>query len=156
MTALKKPAKTGRPTKLTKAMLEQTVKLCRLGAKDKELADFFHVSTVTLNAWKKEHPRFLNSLKKGKEESDANIANSLYHRALGYSHPEVHVSNFQGQVTLTPLTKYYPPDTGAATLWLKNRRPDLWRDRVEHTGPDGKPMQIEMLASQALKNAVRG
>ena len=36
-------------------------------------------------------------------------------------------------------------DTTAQIFWLKNRRPDLWRDRQqhEHSGPDGKPMQVE-------------
>lgn len=139
-----KPRKEGRPTKFEPQMLEQVVKLCRLGAKDKELADFFHVSEQTLNTWKKTNPEFLESMTEGKELSDANIAHSLYHRAKGYEHDDVHVSNFQGEVTLTPIRKHYPPDTAAATLWLKNRRPDLWRDRVEHTGPDGGPLDIKV------------
>ncbi len=41
-------------------------------------------------------------MSEGKEIADATIAESLYHRAKGYSHPEVHVSNYQGAVTLTP------------------------------------------------------
>jgi hypothetical protein len=51
---------------------------------------------------------------------------------MGYSHPEVHVSNYQGEITLTPLTKHYPPDTQAASLWLRNRQPQKWRDKHEH------------------------
>jgi hypothetical protein len=38
--------------------------------------------------------------------------------------------------------RHYPPDTTACIFWLKNRRPDLWRDKVhnEHTTPNGKPL----------------
>src|SRR5690606_12689348 len=82
------------------------------------------------------HPEFLESLTRGKAQADARVAEALFHRAIGYSHPDVHVSNFQGQVTLTPLTKHYPPDTTAAIFWLKNRSRENWRDKqdVEHSG----------------------
>ena len=53
----------GRPTRYKQEYAEQALKLCRLGAKDSELADFFQVSEQTINAWKKAHPEFLESLK---------------------------------------------------------------------------------------------
>ena len=51
----------------------------------------------------------------------------------------MHISNYQGQVTLTPIIKHYPPDTTAAIFWLKNRKTDQWRDKqdVEHSGSVG-------------------
>jgi hypothetical protein len=60
-------------------------KLCLLGLKDDEIAASFDISPATLNNWKIRHPEFMESLKKGKEQADAEIANSLYHRAKGYS-----------------------------------------------------------------------
>ncbi|MCY1295079.1 hypothetical protein D9M70_444010 [compost metagenome] len=30
-----------------------------------------------------------------------------------------------------PTVKHYPPDPGAAIFWLKNRQPELWKERVE-------------------------
>jgi hypothetical protein len=64
---------------------------------------------------------------------------------MGYSHPDVHVSNYQGEITVTPLVKHYAPDPVACIFWLKNRRPDLWRDKVDHslTGKDGGPIIIK-------------
>jgi hypothetical protein len=79
---------------------------------------------------KRKHPKFSESIKAGKEYADANVASRLYERAMGYSHPEVHVSNYQGEITLTPLVKHYPPDTNAASLWLRNRQPQKWRDKT--------------------------
>ena len=64
---------------------DQALKLCLLGATDKELAEFFSVSEQTLNKWKKDYPEFLESLKKGKNIADANVASRLYNRAIGYS-----------------------------------------------------------------------
>lgn len=132
----------GRPTKFDPLKCEQARKLCLLGATDKELSDFFEVSEKTLNTWKAEHPDFLQSLKEGKEQADATVASKLYHRAIGYEHPDVHVSNYQGAITLTPLTKHYAPDPTSAIFWLKNRQRGKWRDKVDHemTGKDGEPL----------------
>lgn len=122
----------GRPTAYKPEYAEQVGKLCKLGATDKELAEFFDVSEQTINAWKKEQPAFLESLKSGKTLADAEVAAKLYHRAIGYEHPDTHVSNYQGEVTLTPLTKHYAPDPVAAIFWLKNRQRGKWMDKVEH------------------------
>lgn len=139
--AAKQPARAarkraGRPSSYREEFAEQAYKLCLLGATDAKMADFFGVAESTLNLWKKVVPDFSESITRGKERADAEIAEALFHRGKGYSHPEVHVSNYQGQITLTPLTKHYPPDTQAASLWLRNRQPDLWRDKqdVQHSG----------------------
>jgi hypothetical protein len=64
---------------------------------------------------------------------------------MGFEHDDMHVSTHQGEVTLTPVRRYYPPDTNAASLWLRNRQKDKWRDRVEHTGADGGPVTIKII-----------
>lgn len=135
----------GRPTSYKAEYAEQAYKLCLLGATDAKLGEFFGVSEQTINAWKAAQPTFLESITRGKEKADAEIAESLFHRAKGYRHPEVHVSNFQGNITLTPLTKHYPPDTQAASLWLRNRQPKLWRDKMdlEHSGDPERPVKID-------------
>ena len=121
----------GRPTLFRDDYVEQAYKLCLLGATDAELADFFEVCERTINTWKEDYPEFLQSIKAGKASADAAVAESLYKRALGYSHPDVHISNFQGMITVTDIVKHYPPDTGAAFIWLKNRQPHKWKDKVE-------------------------
>jgi hypothetical protein len=129
----------GAPTLYKKEYCEQTRKLCLLGATDKDLADFFAVNEDTIYEWKKVHPKFSDSIKKGKEVADAEVADSLYQRAKGYSHPEDQIFQFQGEPVIVPTTKHYPPDTAAAFIWLKNRRGKDWREKVEAevTFPDG-------------------
>ena len=129
----------GRPSSYKPEYTEQVLKLCRLGATIKDLAEFFHVSDTTIETWKEKHPEFLAALKEGKEQSDAAVADRLFSRAMGYSHPDVHISVHQGTVIKTEITKHYPPDTVACIFWLKNRQPAKWRDvqKIDHSGAIG-------------------
>lgn len=142
----------GRPTDYKEEYNEQAYKLCLLGATDKELADFFNVCEATINNWKIDVPEFLESIKKGKDLADANVADRLYQRALGFEHPSEEikvVSNGQGEgssIERVPITKIYPPDTTAAIFWLKNRQKDKWRDKqeIDHT-TDGDSLNKSQL-----------
>jgi transposase len=121
----------GRPTLYRVEYIEQARRLALLGLTNDEMADFFGVGPATFDRWMAAHDEFRCAISDSKLIADGEIALSLYKRAKGYSHPDVHISNFQGEITVTELTKHYPPDTGAARLWLFNRQPELWRDKVE-------------------------
>jgi hypothetical protein len=75
----------------------------------------------------------LESIKKGKEQADAKVAESLFKRANGYTCPDVDIKVIDKEVVITKLKKHYPPDTIAAIFWLKNRQKDNWRDRTDIT-----------------------
>jgi uncharacterized protein YjcR len=111
-----------------KKYVRMAFEVALLGATEKDLAHVFGVSENTIRYWKKEIPAFGDALKKGMERADAKIARSLYHRAKGYSHPDVHITSYQGVVTVTDITKHYPPDVGAIKFWLTNRQKDKWSD----------------------------
>ena len=123
--------KGGRPTKYKKEYNKQAEKICVLGATDEFLADYFEVDVSTIGNWKNNHPSFLESIKKGKIEADLKVADSLYNRAIGYSHPEQKVFNNQGEILTHDTTKHYAPDPTALIFWLKNRQPKQWRDKQE-------------------------
>ena len=129
----------GRPTDYREEYCEQAYKLCMLGFIDKELAKFFEVSESTLNLWKLKHPAFSESIRKGKDIADSEMAISLYKRGMGYSHPEDKIFNGGDDESGNPrdpiiveTIKHYPPDTAAAIIWLKNRQPAKWRDKFDH------------------------
>jgi len=138
--------KVGRPTRYKAEYAEQARKLCLLGATDEELAGFFSISFQTLNTWKKSHKEFLESITRGKIVADAEVAERLYQRALGYSHQAVKIMAVDKTVVHEEYIEHYPPDTQAASLWLRNRQPKKWRDKqdVEHSGKDGGPIQSEV------------
>ena len=121
-----------RPTDYKSEYNQAVVKLCRLGATDIQIADFFNICEKTLNNWKKAHPDFLQSIKKGKIESDSIIAQSLYWRAKGYQGKETKFFQKDGIVTdQRDVIVDHPPDTLAAIFWLKNRQSAIWRDKTE-------------------------
>ncbi len=130
-----------RPSKYKPEFVKQAEKLCALGATDIELADFFEVNVATLYRWKNEHQEFCEALKVSKEIADDRVERSLFSRANGYEHDEVDIRVVDHVIVQTPIRKYYPPDTTACIFWLKNRRPDLWRDKIEqetkHSGNVG-------------------
>ena len=136
------PPKGGRPSKYRPEYAKQAYHLALLGATDADVSRALGVTESTVNGWKHKHPEFLESLKRGKDQADAKVAQSLFHRATGYSHKAVKIiavarGNNQGSdVEEVPYVERYPPDTTAAIFWLKNRRPDLWRDKheMEHSG----------------------
>jgi transposase-like protein len=121
----------GRPTSFKPEYVEQVRKLCLLGATNPELAGFFGVSIETLDNWRKAHPEFLDALKEGKMQADANVGQRLYERAMGFQHPEEKIFQADGQIIRADTIKQYPPDTTAAIFWLKNRRPDAWREKAD-------------------------
>jgi hypothetical protein len=135
----------GRPTAYKPEYAEQAEKLCKLGATDIELADFFEVSDRTIYRWQSQHPEFCQALKAGKDAADERVERSLYHRATGYTFEAVKIFQHQGQPVTVPYREHVPPDTTAMIFWLKNRRKDQWRDRHEHTGADGGPLVVSWL-----------
>ena len=131
MASKKSDAPVGRPTKYKLEYADLAYKFCLLGANNAKLAQLFEVAESTVDKWIAEIPEFSGKVMEGREIADAEIAHSLYQRAKGYSHSEDDIKMFQGQIIVTPTIKHYPPDTSAATLWLKNRQGDKWRDKVE-------------------------
>ena len=81
----------------------------RDGLTEAQIAHNMGVGYSTLGEWKNRFPEIVEALKKGKEVVDYEVENALLKKALG-------------------------GDTGAICFWLKNRRPDKWRDRPEYSG----------------------
>lgn len=119
----------GRPSKYKPEYVEQAAKLVRLHAGDREIADFLGVNEATIHRWKLAHPEFCESLTRTKEEVDAQVEQSLWRRANGYSHKSEKVFQFQGQIVRAETVEHYPPDPTSMIFWLKNRQPDKWRDK---------------------------
>jgi DNA-binding XRE family transcriptional regulator len=78
----------------------------RDGLTDEQIAHNMGISRSTLKEWKKDYPAISAALKKTKEVVDREVENALYKKAC------------EG-------------DTTAMIFWLKNRRPNDWRDKRE-------------------------
>jgi len=123
--------KIGRPTLYSPKLCQDASRLCKLGATDLEMADFFGVEVMTIYRWKNTYPDFCYAIARSKEEADESVEVSLYRRATGYTHKAVKI--FMPAGAEKPVYAHYqehvPPDSTAAFNWLKNRRPHLWREQ---------------------------
>lgn len=76
----------------------------RDGLNDEQIAEKIDIAASTLYEWKNKYPEISEALKKGKEVVDYQVENALLDKALN-------------------------GDATAQIFWLKNRRPDKWRDK---------------------------
>ena len=100
----------------------------RGGLTDEQIAKNMGIAPSTLYEWKKKSKEFSESLKKGKEVIDFEVENALLKRALGYEYEE---ETYENGILTKKVKKQVPPDTTAQIFWLKNRKPNNWKDRVE-------------------------
>lgn len=102
----------------------------RDGLTDEQIAEKMGISVASLYNYKKCHLEILEALKSGKEVIDRQVENALLKRALGYEYEEVKEKYEQGICVERTITKKeVVPDTTAQIFWLKNRKPDEWRDK---------------------------
>ena len=114
----------------------------RDGLTDEQIAGNIGINTSTLYDWKNKFSEISEALKKGKEVVDIQVENALLRRALGYAFQETRVEKSDKDGTkIIQTLKHIPADTTAQIFWLKNRRPDLWRDKqnIEHSGQIDNP-----------------
>lgn len=136
-----KKSKGGRPTDYRGAVTCRLVETTPLPATVAQLCDHLGQGRSTLYDWMEEHPEFSDAVTRRRAQADDIVENSLYKRANGYDYVEVMsrtedggkdgVKNVSGETV-----KHVVPDPGAQMNWLKNRRPEKWREKseVEITG----------------------
>ncbi|RXM69420.1 transposase [Clostridium tetani] len=126
----------------------------RNGLTDEQIAKNLGIGLTTFYKYKKEHSELSEALKKGKEVIDFEVESALLKRALGYEYEEVTqervlrkdergqpITDIHGfplyeMVVTKKVKKEVTPDTTAQIFWLKNRKPQEWRDKrdIEHSG----------------------
>ena len=99
----------------------------RDGLIDEQIADKMGIAPSTLYRWKNEYKEISEALKEGKEVVDYQVENALLNKAIS-------------------------GNTTAQIFWLKNRRPDKWRDRqdVSHSGGIHVRNQYENMTEEEL------
>ena len=126
---------------LTEEGLLQLESWARDGLTDEQIASNMGIGYSTLQTWKSKYQDIQDTLKRGKEVVDIQVENALLKRALGYSYDEVtrervldydqstgQVVGSHMEITKT-VKKEVQGDTTAQIFWLKNRRPEQWRDK---------------------------
>lgn len=106
----------------------------RDGLTNEQIAKNICINVKTLYDWKNKESNICNSLKKGREVADYEVENALFKRAVGYT-IQVNEQKIDKDGCIHDLVKdvHIPGDTTAQIYWLKNRKPDKWRDKVADT-----------------------
>ena len=98
--------------------IESIRKLRRLGLTNNEIASYYEISNGTLRSWLSRYPDFKYQYDLGGVDSSANVADTLYKKAVGFEKEETFVTPSGKKVT---ADKYYQPDFKAIQYYLKNR-----------------------------------
>lgn len=115
---------------LTKEGLLKLEGWARDGLTDEQIAENIGISRQTLYDWKNKYPDISDALKRGKEIVDREVENALLKRALGYQYIETKTETDEvGRVKTIETVKEVAPDVTAIIFWLKNRKPNVWRDK---------------------------
>lgn len=138
-TSAAQPGQRGKYAKwLTPSGLELLGAWARDGCTDEDLAKKIGVAPSTFYDWKRRFPDIAEAVSKGKEIVDIKVENALLKRALGYTYTEVKkegavngIKNGTAKVTVTEKTM--PPNVAAIIFWLKNRKPEVWREIITET-----------------------
>lgn len=108
----------------------------RDGLTDEQIAHNIGINVKTLYDWKNKHSKICNALKSSKELADREVENALFRSAMGYSTEEevwervVDKDTGEANMVLTKrMIKHIPASQTAQIFWLKNRKPEEWREK---------------------------
>lgn len=99
--------KRGRPSDYEPWMLQVAASLAHRGATDEEITETLGISNGTFYSWLRDRKDFLEAVRSAKDAPDERVKRSLFKGAI------------EGNTT-------------AQIFWLKNRRPQEFRERQEH------------------------
>ncbi len=142
--------KVGRPPKydewITEEGLNQITKWAEMGLYGKQISHNMGISHKTLCEWQNAFPQLSEAIKNGRKVKDFEVENSLLQRATGYQYEEeVSELNEYGElVVVKKVLKSQAPDVAAQIFWLKNRQPELWRDKVEVQNEHSGTIKVEL------------
>lgn len=108
----------------------------RAGLTDKQIVHNMGISLSTFYQWQIDYPELSEALKKGKKPVDDEVENALLKSALGFEYEEVVTEIIESpdgtqRKHIRRIKRYSPPSNTAQIFWLKNRRPDRWREKQD-------------------------
>lgn len=109
--------------------LEKITDWTMQGITDKQLAYNMGIGVSTLYKWQNEHVEILEAIKEGKKVADEQVENALYRSAIGYTVTDIVEETTDKGIFTRKTTKNIPPNITAMIFWLKNRKPEVWKDK---------------------------
>lgn len=150
----------GRPEAYNQTWIEEVTRLKPMAPTMPEIAKFLGVTQSTVYLAMERHPEFSEAVKAVRFEADGRVEASLYRKAVGYERTVTKVFFPSGskEPVKVDVIEEVAPDTASIIFWLKNRRPDMWRDRQDFRVSSGDGAQqidteaLEMLVLSKMKD----
>lgn len=127
----------------------------RDGLTNEQLAANMGVTVKTFYEWQARFVEFREAIKRGKAPVDIQVENALLKSALGHTVKvkkpikikEIRQKVGEGRIETERIEYadeevYIPPNSVAQIFWLKNRRPDKWRDKPDANSMDNEPVKV--------------
>ena len=129
---------------LTKEGLLRIQGWARDGLTDKDISKNMRIGVSTLKEWKNRFEEIREALRIGKDAADRVVENALYKSACGYTievtepvklkrtiYDEATGRKIREYEEIAQVTKqlHFPAQVTAQIFWLKNRKPDQWREK---------------------------
>ena len=159
----------GRPTAYKPENAEIARNACMMGATNETLAARFGVSRRTIDSWIATTPEFSSAIKQGREGANEAVVSALFARATGMEQKMTKVFCHRGQPVTADYTVHLPPDVRACIFWLRNRRPEEWRESrpavaekkdepnwVSELEAASERVRLEAVAEHAARKAAEG
>ena len=159
----------GRPTAYKPENAEIARYACMLGATNETLAARFEVCRRTIDSWIATIPEFSFAIKQGREGANEAVVSALFARATGMEQKMTKVFCHRGQPVTADYTLRLPPDVRACIFWLRNRRPEEWRESrpavaekkdepnwVSELEAASERVRLEAVAEYAARKAAEG
>lgn len=161
-------AKAGRKSLIDEYLTEDGLLLlegwARDGLTDAEIAHNMGISHTSFYKYRNENAEFANALKRGKAPVDIKVENQLLKSALGFkvtvkkavkvktkkNKPGVGLIE-EEHIEMVDEEQYIPPVPAAQFFWLKNRRPDKWREKQDinvNTIDDKTRVEVEAMLNE--------
>jgi hypothetical protein len=144
--------------------------LSKLGATNKQFAEFFKVHITSVEEWMKNYPEFSEAKNRGGINADMKVSQSLYKRAIGFKYIEEEYTAIEIDGKPVPMDqmvrvrrtkKVLPPDVKAIIHWLRIRQREIWSivpellhrhtGKVEHLHKKLQDIPIEELTPETQK-----
>ena len=102
----------------------------RDGLTYEQIANNVGIDVTTLREWRKKDPTISTALKKGREVVDFEVENALLKNAM------------EGNVT-------------AQIFWLKNRKKEQWREKIEYTTDNLEVSKLDELLKEIKNDSIK-
>ena len=116
----------------------------RDGLSSEQIAHNMGIAVTTLRDWMSKYDLISIAIKKGKAPVDLEVENAMYKSAIGHKITVKKAVKIKTKKQLKDKgtieeehiewvdeEQYVPPNVTAQIFWLKNRRPEQWRDKRE-------------------------